>query len=175
MALLRAVNVGGRNRIAMARLRELLERLGYGDVRTHLQSGNAVFTAAATSPERLAREVERGLAEEVGLAAKVLVRSRAELERAIAANPLLDVADDHARLLVTFLSDAPAREIVDALAPADFEPDVFAVGEREIYAWYPDGVRATRLSNAFWERRLKVVATGRNWNTVTRLLELMDE
>ncbi len=176
MALLRAVNVGGRNRIAMADLRELLEGLGYGEVRTHLQSGNAVFTAAGSSPEQLAREIEHALGEEVGLAAKVLVRTRAELERAIAANPLLDVADgNHSRLLVTFLSHAPAREAIAELAPAEFEPDVFAVGEREIYTWYPDGVRATRLSNAFWERRLGVVATGRNWRTVTRLLELLGE
>jgi uncharacterized protein (DUF1697 family) len=175
VALLRAVNVGGRNRIAMARLRELLEGLGYGEVRTHLQSGNAVFTPSATPPERVAEEIERALADELGLAARVLVRTHAELERAVAANPLLDLASDHARLLVTFLSDAPAREALSELAPADFEPDVFAVGEREIYTWYPEGVRATKLSNAFWERRLGVVATGRNWNTVTRLLELMVE
>ncbi len=176
MALLRAVNVGGRNRIAMSDLRALLEGLGYGEVRTHLQSGNAVFTApGAPPPEQLAGAIEGALAQEVGLAAKVLVRTRADLERAIAANPLLDIAEDHARLLVTFLSDAPDREVLAELAPAEFEPDVFAIGEREIYAWYPDGVRATRLSNAFWERRLGVVATGRNWRTVTRLLELMDE
>lgn len=172
MALLRAVNVGGRNRISMADLRELLEGLGYGEVRTHLQSGNAVFTAIATPPERVALKIERALADELGLAARVLVRTHAELERVVAANPLLDVASDHARLLVTFLSAAPAREALSELVPADFEPDMFAVGEREIYTWYPDGVRAARLSNAFWERRLGVVATGRNWNTVTRLLEL---
>ena len=176
VALLRAVNVGGRNRIAMADLRELLEGLGYGEVRTHLQSGNAVFTAAVSSPEQLGQEIEGALVEQVGLAAKVLVRTRAELERAITANPLLDVADgNHSRLLVTFLSHTPDREVLAELAPAEFEPDVFAPGEREIYVWYPEGVRATKLSNAFWERRLRVVATGRNWNTVTRLLELMDE
>jgi uncharacterized protein (DUF1697 family) len=176
VALVRAINVGARNRIAMADLRELLEGLGYGEVRTHLQSGNAVFTAPGmASPERLAREIEDALAAEVGLAAKVLVRTRSELERAIAANPLLDLAGDHARLLVTFLSHAPDRDALSELAPAEFEPDVFAVGEREVYTWYPQGVRATRLSNAFWERRLGVVATGRNWRTVTRLLELMNE
>jgi uncharacterized protein (DUF1697 family) len=176
VALLRAVNVGGHNRIAMADLRELLEGLGYGGVRTHLQSGNAVFTApGVSSAERLAGEIEGALAEEVGLTVKVLVRTRSELARAIAANPLLDVAEDHARLLVTFLSHAPDPEALAALAPAEFEPDVFAVGEREIYAWYPEGSRATKLSNAFWERRLGVVASARNWKTVTRLLELMDE
>lgn len=175
VALLRAVNVGGRNKIAMARLRELLESLGYGAVRTHLQSGNAVFAAAGAPPERVAQEIEGALVAELGLAAKVLVRTREELQRVVADCPLLDIASDHARLLVTFLSRAPDMDAVSELAPADFEPDAFAVGEREIYAWYPDGVRATRLSNAFWERRLRVVATGRNWNTVTRLLELMVE
>jgi len=175
VALLRAVNVGGRNAIAMARLRELLTGLGYGAVRTHLQSGNAVFTAGGTPPELLGEEIEGTLLAELGLEARVLVRTRAELERVVAANPLLDVAGEHARLIVTFLSEAPDRALASELAPADFEPDVFALGEREIYAWYPDGVRATKLSNAFWERRFRVVATGRNWNTVTRLLEMMGE
>jgi uncharacterized protein (DUF1697 family) len=176
VALLRAVNVGGRNRVAMAELRELLEGLGYGGVRTHLQSGNAVFTATgADAPERLGREIEGALAERVGLAVKVLVRTRAELARTIAANPLLDVAEDHKRLLVMFLSHTPDPDAWRELAPAEFEPDVFALGERAIYVWYPEGVRQTRLSNAFLERRLGVVSTGRNWNTVTRLLELVSE
>jgi uncharacterized protein (DUF1697 family) len=175
VAFLRAVNVGGHNRVAMASLRELLEGLGYGQVRTHLQSGNAVFTATNTPPERLAREIEGGLVAELGLEARVLVRTQAELERVVAENPLLDIAADHARLLVVFLSGPLDREALGELAPADFEPDVFALGEREIYAWYPDGVRATKLSNAFWERRLGVAATGRNWNTVTRLLEMTGE
>jgi uncharacterized protein (DUF1697 family) len=176
VALLRAVNVGGRNRIAMAHLRELLRGLGYGAVRTHLQSGNAVFTApAGATPEPVAEAIEGALLAELDLAAKVLVRTRAELQRIVAGNPLLDVATDHRRLLVAFLSDPPAPNAVTQLAPADFEPEVFAVGEREIYVWYPEGVQAARLSNAFWERRLGVSATGRNWNTVTRLLELMGE
>lgn len=173
--LLRAVNVGGRNKIAMARLRELLEGLGYEGVRTHLQSGNAVLTAAGKSPQRVGEEIEGVLAAELGLEAKVLVRTKGELEQVIADNPLLDIADNPARMLVAFLSDAPDGETVRQLAPAEFEPDVFAVGEREVYVWYPEGVRATKLSNAFWEKRLGVVATGRNWNTVTRLLELTDE
>jgi uncharacterized protein (DUF1697 family) len=175
VALLRAVNVGGRNKIAMAHLRELLEGLGYEGVRTHLQSGNAVFAAPGTPPERVAQEIEDALAGELALMAKVLVRTRDELQRVVANNPLLDVASDPARLLVTFLSRAPDEEALSELAPADFEPDEFAAGEREIYVWYPEGVRATKLSNAFWERRLGVVATGRNWNTVKRLLELAGE
>jgi uncharacterized protein (DUF1697 family) len=173
--LLRAVNVGGRNKLAMARLRELLEGLGYEAVRTHLQSGNAVLAAAGKPTQRVEEEIEGMLAAELGLAVKVLVRTKGELERVVAGNPLLDIASNPARMLVAFLSEAPDEEAVRQLAPADFEPDVFAVGEREIYVWHPEGVQATKLSNAFWERRLGVVATARNWNTVTRLLELTGE
>jgi uncharacterized protein (DUF1697 family) len=173
VALLRAVNVGGRNRIAMSALRDLLDRLGYEDARTHLQSGNAVFASDA-SPERIAAEIEAGLGE-LGLEVKVLVRTRAELERVVAANPLADVASDPKRLLVAFLGSAPDPELVGELAPADFEPDQFAIVEREIYAWYPEGVGQTRLSNAFWVKWIGVVATGRNWSTVTKLLELAGE
>jgi uncharacterized protein (DUF1697 family) len=172
VAFLRAVNVGGRNRVAMTALRELLEGLGYGEVETHLQSGNAVFDAPGGTPGETAQEIEGALAERLHVAARVLVRSAAELERAIAGNPLADLATDPARMLVTFLSQAPEGEAAEGLVAADFEPDVFAFGEREVYVWCPEGLNATKLSNAFWEKRLGVVATGRNWRTVTRMLEL---
>jgi uncharacterized protein (DUF1697 family) len=175
VALLRAVNVGGRGKLAMSDLRALLASLGYDDIRTHLQSGNAVFTTAATSPQRLEQEIERALAAQLGMTTRVLVRTRNELERIIADSPLLELADDHARLLVVFLSTAPDRELARELSPADFEPDVFAFGDRVIYTWHPHGVRTTKLSNAFLERRFGVVATGRNWRTVTRLAELLGE
>ncbi|HUB35181.1 MAG TPA: DUF1697 domain-containing protein [Solirubrobacteraceae bacterium] len=172
VAFLRAVNVGGRNRVPMADLRDLLEGLGYGDVSTHLQSGNAVFETAGTTARQVAAEIEGALAGHLSVTAKVLVRSADELEWAIVANPLADIAEDPARLLVTFLSAAPPREALEGLAAADFEPDVFAFGEREVYVWCPEGLNATKLSNAFWEKRLGVAATGRNWRTVTRMLEL---
>jgi len=159
----------------MASLRELLQALGYGEVRTHLQSGNVVFTAPGKAPGRARQEIERALIEQLGVDARVLVRSREELELAVAANPLLDVASDPARLLVTFLSRSPDRDLISELAQADFEPDVFALGEREIYVWCPEGVHATKLGNAFWEKRLGVVATARNWRTVTKLLEMAGE
>jgi uncharacterized protein (DUF1697 family) len=175
VVLLRAVNVGGRNKIQMAALRELLEGLGYGNVRTHLQSGNAVFAPDGRGPVQTGREIEEALAEELGVTAGVLVRTRLELEGVIAANPLLPVASNPARLLVTFLSDHPDPDALGELVPADFDPDVFAVGDREIYLWCPEGVNATKLGNSFWEKRFGVVATARNWRTVTRLLELAGE
>jgi uncharacterized protein (DUF1697 family) len=176
IALLRGVNVGGNNKVPMAHLRELLGELGYGDVRTHLQSGNAVFTAPDTPPERAAREIEGQLTRHLGLNVRVLVRTAPELARVVAANPLPEAASEEpARLLVTFLSAPLDPELLRALDPADFEPDRFGVGEREAYVWCPEGVRAITLSYAFWEKRFGVVATARNWNTVTRLLALAEE
>jgi uncharacterized protein (DUF1697 family) len=173
IALLRGVNVGGNNMVAMAVLRELLRGLGYEDVRTHLQSGNAVFTVA-TAPEQAAREIEDQLVGRLGLRVPVLVRTRDELAEVVAANPLGEATSEPARLLVNFLSHEPDPELLGELDPADFEPETFGAGAREIYVWCPDGVRATRLGYAFWEKRLKLTATARNWNTVTRLLALAD-
>jgi uncharacterized protein (DUF1697 family) len=175
VALLRGVNVGGNNRVPMAHLRELMQELGYEDVRTHLQSGNAVFTAPRTPPPQAAREIENKLERHLGLSIRVLVRTRDELARVVSANPLPEAVSEPSRLLVTFLSAPPDPERLRELDPADFEPDRFGVGEREVYVWCPEGVRTIKLSYAFWEKRFGVVATARNWNTVTRLLALAEE
>jgi uncharacterized protein (DUF1697 family) len=176
IALLRGVNVGGNNKVLMAHLRELIGELGYEDVRTHLQSGNAVFTAAGTPPEQAAREIESQLARALGLGVRVLVRTTEELEQVVSANPLPEAAAaEPSRLLVTFLSAPPDPARLRELDPVDFEPDLFGFGEREIYVWCPEGVRTIKLSYAFFEKRFGVVATARNWNTVTKLLELARE
>ena len=175
IALLRGVNVGGHNRVPMAHLRELLHDLGYEDVRTHLQSGNAVFTAVGTPPEVAAQEIEGQLARSLGLGVRVLVRTAADLARVVSANPLPDAVAEPSRFLVTFLSAPPDPDLLGELDPADFEPELFGFGERELYVWCPEGVRTLKLSYAFLERRFGVVATARNWNTVTRLLALARE
>jgi uncharacterized protein (DUF1697 family) len=158
----------------MARLREVVEGLGYDDVRTHLQSGNVVFATRA-APGAAAGAIEKAIAEHLGHEVKVLVRSRDELAKVVERNPLGEHASEPAKLHVTFLSARPDRRRLREVDPADFEPDVFRAGGREIYAWYPNGVQKTKLSHAFWEKRLGLVATSRNWNTVTRLLALADE
>jgi uncharacterized protein (DUF1697 family) len=175
IALLRGVNVGGNNKVPMAHLRELMLELGYEDVRTHLQSGNAVFTALHTPPDQTAQEIESQLARHLGLRVRVLVRTGEELAQAVAANPLPEAVSEPSRLLVIFLSAAPSPELLRELDPADFEPELYGVGEREIYVWCPEGLRTIKLSYAFWEKRLGVTATGRNWNTVTKLLALARE
>jgi uncharacterized protein (DUF1697 family) len=173
VALLRGINLAGRARVEMARLRDVIEALGYRDVRTHLQSGNVVFTSER-APEEAAREIEGAVAEHL-ISVPVLVRTRDELAKIVELDPLGDVATDTRRYLVTFLSGRPDRRRLRDLDAADFEPEAFHVAGREAYVWSPGGVRASRLSYAFWEKHFGLTATARNWNTVTKLLALADQ
>lgn len=173
-ALLRGVNVGGRGMLAMATLRELLLSLGHTDVATYLQSGNAVFgTKSQASPRRLARDIETALHDRAGLDVRVLLRTRDELQQVVDGNPLADVATHPSRFLVIFLDDRPEPGRARAIDPVGFGPDRFAVRDREVYVWCPEGLSKTKLTHAFFEKQLGVAATGRNWNTVRALLALM--
>jgi uncharacterized protein (DUF1697 family) len=174
VALLRGINLGSRNRIAMGRLRELLADLGYPDSVTHLQSGNVVLTAARTNPEVLASAIEKRIARDLGLTVPVVVRSRDQLAEAIERNPMPQHTDEPAKLHVAFLSATPAKERVQEIDPGRYEPDEFQVVGRDIYLWYPKGLHASRLTHTFWEKRLGVTATARNWNTVTALMRLAE-
>jgi uncharacterized protein (DUF1697 family) len=174
IALLRGINVGRSRRVPMPALRELLTGLGYGDVRTHLQSGNVILTADV-SGEELERALEREIAASLGVDVPVVVRTRDELADVVARNPLAGVADDPARYLVSFLSREPEPRLLEELAALDLAPEAFVVNGREIYAWHPGGVHASPLARLLSGERLGVEATARNWNTVTRLLALVDE
>lgn len=169
VALLRGVNVGRSRRVEMARLRALLADLGYQDVRTHLNSGNAVFRAG-TPPEQTGRAIAAGIAEHLGLDVPVLVRTADELAAVVAANPLRDIATDPARYLVVFLPDAPEPAVLADLDPGAFAPEAFRLDGREVYLWCPNGVHRAVLPAELESRGL--VGTARNWNTVTRLLDL---
>lgn len=174
VVLLRGINVGRHRRIAMSDLRALLVGLGYGDVRTHLQSGNVVLESGK-SPEQLRRTIEKALADEFEVDVEIFVRTRDELADVIARDPLGDVADDPSRYLVSFLSAEPDPARVREAAAADVGQERFAVSGRELFAWHPGGVHASKLARVVTERRLGVTATARNWTTLTKLLALADE
>jgi uncharacterized protein (DUF1697 family) len=174
LALLRGVNVGGNKRVVMADLRALLTSLGYRDVRTHINSGNALFTSTATSEDRLAGQIERGIEAELGVSVRCVVRSRDALRRVVEANPLAGVATDAKRLLVVFLSVPADPARLAAIDPAGRAPEVFAAGRREIYLWLANGFQQATISPVDFERALRdPAATARNWNTVTRLLSML--
>ena len=174
LVLLRGVNVGGYGRVPMADLRRLLEGLGHGAVSTYLQSGNALFTSARTDEAALGTEIEQALARELGVTTRCLLRDRAALERIVAGNPLAGIATDPARMHVFFLQRPPDTAALAAVDPATYAPVVLAPGEREVFGWFPDGMGRSKLTQAFFEKRLAAgVATARNWNTVTSLLAQM--
>lgn len=170
VALLRGVNVGGARKLPMARLRALLSGLGYDDVATYVQSGNAVFSADAGDARRLAQAIERAIEDEFGFEVNVTLRTREELAAVVAANPFPAAASEPKALHVIFLSEAvdPGR-LADVDAAA-FEPERFELHGRELYLWLPDGLGRSALAQALTERRLGVSATARNWRTVETLL-----
>jgi uncharacterized protein (DUF1697 family) len=158
----------------MAELRDLLGGAGYRDVRTHLQSGNVVLTSGF-APTRLQRELERQIAAKLGIEVQVLVRTRDELADVIERDPLGKVADNPSRYLVSFLSAELDPRLVRELATVDVAPEQVVVSGREIYTWHPDGIQRSPLAKLLSEQRLGVTPTARNWNTVTKLLDLADE
>jgi len=157
----------------MAELRELLEHAGHEDVRTHLQSGNVVLSSPLSS-RKLQAELERQLAQGLSMDVRVLVRTRAELAKVVERDPLGNVAANGSRYLVSFLSKKLPAAKARALEEAELAPAQLVVGGREIYAWYPDGVQRSAAAKLLDDRKLGVVSTARNWNTVTKLLELLD-
>lgn len=158
----------------MARLRELIEELGYTDVRTYVQSGNVVFTGPGQDLAQLTEELERGIEETFGFAVSVVMRSREELADIVRANPLGELATDPARYLVLFLEEDLDGEVLAGIEPADIAPEVFEVRGREIYVWSPEGIRNSRVAKEFAGRRPGVTATARNWRTVEKLLAMAD-
>lgn len=172
IALLRGINLGPRNRIAMPELRALLEDGGFADVRTYVQSGNVVLTTEL-GPAALEARVERLVAERLGLEIPVVARTRDELAAVVERNPLAGVAVDPKRYQVSFLGAEPAPEVLERLESLRAGPERLAVHGREIYAWHPAGVARSKLW-AGLAGRLGVKATARNWTTVTALLELAD-
>jgi uncharacterized protein (DUF1697 family) len=171
VVLLRGINLGPRNRIAMPALRAALEGAGFDEVETYVQSGNVVLESKASAKE-VGRQVERLIADEFGLDVAVVVRTRSALARVVERNPLADVATNPKRYQVSFLDGKPTaavlRKLEDVAAPAER----FVHAGSEIYAWHPEGVARSKLWAMLAGRGLGVTATARNWTTVTKLLEL---
>jgi uncharacterized protein (DUF1697 family) len=174
VVLLRGINIGPRNRVAMPRLRELLGELGYGDVRTYVQSGNIVLESRK-SPRTLERELQQHIAEEFDVDTPVIVRTRDELAEVVDRNPLGDVADEPKRYQVSFMSGELDDGVLGSLESVRVEPERFVAIGRELYAWHPAGVARSKLWTALAGKKLGVTATARNWTTVTALLEMADE
>jgi uncharacterized protein (DUF1697 family) len=172
VALLRGINVGGRTKVGMDDLRRLFVALGHADVKSYVQSGNVLFSSPVEESSRLAGDIQRRIARDLGVTVTVLLRTRDDLAYVVANNPFLSRETDLAKLHVTFLADAPDHERVARLDTPSGGPDEFSLAGREVYLHCPRGYGRTKLNNAYLERRLGVAATTRNWNTVTKLCDL---
>lgn len=169
IALLRGVNVGGNKMIAIADLRSLLTKMGFGDVQSLLQSGNLVFRSDAQTAAQLEQRLEAEVKKRLAFQTEFFVRSAKEWKTVIARNPFRDEAErDPGHLLVYFLKKAPASEDVDALQAAITGREVLRAGGKQAYIVFPDGVGRSRLTHTVIEKKLGR-CTGRNWNTVLKL------
>jgi len=170
--LLRGVNVGTKNTLPMAELRSMLEKIGCTDVKTYLQSGQAVF-ATKLGTAALTKAIEKPLEAYMGRPILTTLRTGKQLQAIVDANPFGAVASNHSNLCVTFLSHEPTKTEVAPLAEKDFGPELVKVAGKEIYTWHPDGQGTSALRIALGKLKLRGAVTTRNWNTVVKLLELL--
>jgi uncharacterized protein (DUF1697 family) len=174
VALLRAVNVGGRNPIGMSELRELAARLKLDTPRTLLQSGNLLFKSAVRLTTDLERLLESEAAARLGLHTDFMVRSAADWRAIIEGNPFpREAKTDPSHLLVMVFKHAPNAADVKALRAAISGREILEVIGASAYVVYPDGIGRSRLTTALIEKALGTRGTGRNWNTVVKLASLM--
>jgi uncharacterized protein (DUF1697 family) len=175
VALLRGVNVGGKNKLPMKDLAELFVAAGCRDVRTYIQSGNVVFRTGTGVAAKISRVIAAGITDRFGFKSPVVLRSADEMKAVVAENPFLANGGSDDGLHVMFLADHPAADSVTALDPRRSPGDTFIVRGRDIYMHLPNGAGVSKLTNAYFDSKLATVSTGRNWRTVTTLLEMMNE
>jgi len=175
ISLLRGVNVGGHNKIKMEELRELYESLGLRHAQTYVQSGNVVFSTDARDFTRLSKRIADAIEERFAFRPGVILRTAADLRAVIAANPFAARRDlDPSKLLVQFLASEPPADVREGVLRIESEPEELRMAGRELYIYYPNGMARPKVAWASIERILQTPCTGRNWNTVRKLLEMAE-
>ncbi len=173
VALMRGINVGGKNKLPMSELRTIFEELRCESVRTYIQSGNVVFAADARLAKVVAEQVSNRIADMFSISVPVIVRSAAEYKRAVRTHPLATPDMPDSTVHVMFLADKPKAAQVRSL-DADRSPgDSFKVVGKEIYLLSPNGAARSKLTNAYFDRSLNTISTTRNWRTCQKLLEMI--
>jgi uncharacterized protein (DUF1697 family) len=172
VGLLRGINVGGKNKLAMKDLAAIFAAEGATSVKTYIQSGNVVFEAPERLASRLAKNATARIAEQHGLDVPVILRTASELAAVARGNPLLARGARPDSLHVIFLADTPSAKQVATLDPARSPPDRFELCGRDIYVCCPNGVARSKLTIAYFDSKLGTSGTGRNWRTVGKLVEL---
>jgi uncharacterized protein (DUF1697 family) len=173
IALLRGINVGKAKRIAMADLREIFVELGYGNVRTLLNSGNVIFDSPRKITPAKTKEIRDTVFAKTAVTSEVIVISASDLATVIAENPLASIANDPSRYLVAFPASPVDLAKANAMAQKDWSPDRLVIGSKVAYIWCASGVLESKAAKEF-SRLLRDAVTTRNWATVMKLNEIAD-
>jgi uncharacterized protein (DUF1697 family) len=173
LALLRAVNVGGRNKLPMKDLAEVFVEAGCTDVRTFIQSGNVLFNAPARIANQIARTVPDQIEKRFGHRPPIVIRTREQFALVAANNPFLQAGADENNVHVMFLATTPEASRVNSLDPARSSPDAFTVRGADVYLHLLNSVADCKLTNAYFDSKLATISTSRNWRTITTLLAMM--
>ena len=173
VALLRGINVSGQKTIRMLELKALFDSLGFQQSVTYLQSGNVVFESADLDLAGLTHTIEQGIEQRFGFAVTVILRTQADFQRILTGNPFINPrGEDIEKLYVTFCASPPTAQALQNLTVPTGSADEFQALGIEIYLFCPGGYGRTRLSNNFFESKLNISATTRNWKTVQALAEI---
>jgi uncharacterized protein (DUF1697 family) len=176
ISMLRAVNVGGRNKIGMETLRQLYSSLGLVEPVSYIQSGNVIFGTKEKNLTGVADRIGKAIEREFGVRSEIILRTAAELRAVIARNPFaarLDVAPN--KLVVTFLAKDPGVDATGRIGKLQTGPEELHLDGRELYVHFPNGISGSKVPASAIDRALKTPGTARNWNTVTKLLELAEQ
>jgi uncharacterized protein (DUF1697 family) len=176
ISMLRGINLGGRNIIRMEALRTLYESMEFENVATFIQSGNVVFRTKERDLGKIARRIGDGIEEEFGFRREVILRTAEEMRAVIARNPFVERKDvEPSNLLVWFLGGAPDAEARKQVLTVKIQQEELRMGERELYIYFPDGQGRSKLSLTAVDRALKFPGTGRNWNSVLKLMAMAEK
>ncbi len=172
VALLRGINVGGKNKLPMKDLAAMFRDAGCQDVRTYIQSGNVLFSAEPSLARDVPALISASILSSFGYRVPVVTRTAGDLREVVRVNPFAQSGFKPNWLLVLFLADLPNRALVESLDPNRSPGDEFVVVGREVFVNYPNGVARSKLTNNYFDSRLSTISTARNWRTVNKLLEL---
>jgi uncharacterized protein (DUF1697 family) len=176
ISMLRGVNVGGHNKIKMEALRALYESLKLRDAQTYAQSGNVIFRTDERDMARLAKRIEDGIERKFGFRPDVILRTAAEMTKVIARNPFAKRREiEPGKLLVSFLASDPGEEAREEVRQMKCAPEELRIEERELYIYFANGMGHSKLPWASLGKMLKAPVTGRNWNSVTKMLEMAEK
>lgn len=176
ISILRGINVSGHSVVKMDALRKLFADLGFQNIQTYIQSGNIVFQDKRTEPQKLENKIAKAITEQFTFDVPVIVKEFIDLKQIIANSSFLtDNTKDIAHLHVTFLAEKPALERFNKIKEEQYQADELHLLDKAIYLYCPNSYSNSKLTNSFFENKLKMKATTRNWKTTTQLIDIAEK